>query len=252
MTASYALFLSGQETLYVSVPIMGSVVSYVELGLPLMGVIMGFDLLPGGLETSAVVLLLSQPVTRFQVFAGKIVGRLSTIVMPMILLATIMFLIFASPLSLDLIEKFIVTLLILSLGALFWLGLCSAISAFFRSSVVSLVYCLAVSFLFAYQSSNNLIPSAIVSILSGKVVVPNQGFPNGWVYIMQIYGNELIPGNQMFQVYYLFSSITTSTWWLGRGDQGIGLPVYLLIGYLVILTVLVIFLAGVKFQSIEI
>ena len=248
--ASFGQFLSVQQSLSVSVTIMGSVTPYIILGLPLIGVMMCFDFASSGFEDNTFALLLSQPITRVQMYTGMILSRLFLIAAPFILSATALLLLFARPLTIDLFEKFALTMLVLTLGALFWLVLSVAISTAVRRTVPSLIYCFTTVFLLAYQSYN-LIPLAIISMLSGAVVVPDQGFPNARVYLMQVYGNELIPGNQLPQFYTLFENVTINSWLLGRAGEGMGLPVYLLLAYLVILTVVLVFIGAMKFQRID-
>src|SRR5271157_3174950 len=243
--ASYAELVSGQTSQFVVVPIMGSTFYFFELGLPLIGVIMGFDLISEDLESNRLSLILSHPLSRLHLYLGKFLARFTLIVAPLLLASMLLTLIFAGPLNVDLVERFVVAILALMLGALFWLGLSSAISAIVRKSMPALVYSFSAVFLFAYQPFN-LIPIAVLSVIMGRVVIPGEGFPYAPIYLMQLYGNELVPGDQVVHAYTLFQSgpfhgfavPSIVSWFLGGANEGgiPGLPVYGLVAYLGLLT----------------
>jgi len=220
------------------------------LGLPLMGVAMGFDLVAGGLELNQFSLLLSYPLSRLQLFVGMLMGRFIVVVTPMYVSSALLLLLFAGPLSANLIGDFVVTMLVLSVGALFWLGLCAAISAFARKTLPSLVYCFTAVFVLAYQSID-LIPNAIVSLLVGSLVVPDQGWPDSPVYAMQVCVTQLLPGNQLWATHSLFAARSVSGWLsMPANDLGIGFPVYVLMLYLGISTTLLVASAAYHFMKV--
>jgi ABC-2 type transport system permease protein len=249
--ASYAQSVSASQ--YVTVPIMGGVIPYDILALPLIGIFMGFDLASGDVESNRTALLLSHPISRRQLIAGKLLGRLILVMAPLVLSSAFLLLLFAEPLSIDLIQRFTTAMLVLTLGASFYLGLCAAISVVVRRTVASLVYCFTAVLLFSYQfgiESINLIPNAVVSLLLGTTVVPDQQFPNG-AYMMQIYGWELFPDFLLRSAYLLFQKPQGIWSWLIDGGPGNGLPVYLLLIYLLVLAVLLIMLTVHKFENID-
>jgi len=230
-------------------------VYFLTLGLPFVGVIVGFDLVSDGLESNRFSLLLSHPLSRTQLFFGKLLGRFILMIMPMYVSSAVLLLLFAGPLNSGMAEDFVTAMLVLTLGALFWLGLCVTISAFARRTFTSLISCFTAVFLLAYQWLD-LIPNAIVSVLFGRLVVPNQGYPDSPVYLMQIYLTELMPGSQLQPIPLLFQAQSVTSWLLepaaGVGYMGIGLQVYVLLVYIGALTTLFIVLGAYRFSRIVI
>jgi len=110
-------------------------------------------------------------------------------------------------------------------------------------------------FLLAYQFLD-LVPNAIVSLLLGRLVVPNQGYPDSPVYAMQVYVTELMPGSQLQPIPLLFQAQSVTSWLLepaaSVGYLGIGLQVYALLVYLGALTMVLIFLGAYQFKRISV
>jgi len=232
---------------------------FFPLAISLTGIIAGFDTVSGGVESKRVILELSYPVGRARLFAGIILSRYLLVFLPALLSSALVFSTFWQP-GLDFAVRFLVAEGILALGALFWLGLASAISSVTKNSSSALLYSIVVVPFVSYGVNRaEVFVSAVLSLITGRLVVPGFGYADPLYATIEFYF-RLVPGfaitqlgHQLFDCApgcsgYAYSSIWS--WLTGNGISQIlnppDIPSYIMLSGLIGITILVF---GIMIQS---
>lgn len=248
---------------YVPLAVDG-VLRTIPLSIPIVGILMGFDLVSDEIETNRLSLVLSNAIGRRTLYLAKFLARFLLSASVVALASLVAYLSFGA--SQDLASEFLVRfgilLAIFFLGVLFWLSLSSLFSTVTKRSIASLLYCILLLPYLGFGVDGSGTFTEILASLIFQGPLPNGGgFSNLPIYFeitnqysLSVYLRYLVPqqsilapasglfamNNQEFIYATLWKWFTTYVGYNDIPPNG-GLPGFVPLVYLAVLSA--IFLA---------
>ena len=261
--AAYAEILAqGFPPTYIP-PQTWDAILFPSLAVSFAGIILGFDAVSGGIESRRLNLLFSYPIGRGTLITGIISARYLLVLLPALISSAALFSSFWQP-GLDFATRFLSEEGILALGALFWLGVGSALSAVTRNSGRALLYSIVTIPFIAYGDWE-VYASAVLSFVHGRLVVPGLFSADPLAVTIEEY-IRLDPGQAIQQLGaqlfdcapgcggYAYTSLWN--WFTGTGYTQIqwppAVPGYIMLSALAGITILVLLMLALSLRRMEV